>query len=128
MFGTSEVDDSPYRGDGVFFGNSLIRLRDIIDGTSNTLVIGERGSRLGGSLRHGVIPEANAPYVRTVGSADHVPNSPAGHFDDFSSFHPGGAYFVLAYNSVRMVPESIDLDVYHAMATRQGGEVVHFHQ
>lgn len=124
VFGTLEVDESPYRSNGAFFGNSRIQLRDFTDGTSNTMVIGERGSRLGGSLWHGIIPEANASFARVVGSADHVPNSPIGHFDDFSSFHRGGANFVMADNSVRLIPDTIDLRVYQALATRQGGEVV----
>ncbi len=124
VFGTLEVDESPYRADGTFFGNSRTQLRDFIDGTSNTSAIGERSSRLGGSLWQGVIPEANASFARVVGSADHTPNSPQGHFDDFSSFHRGGANFVMADNSVRLVPDTIDLQVYQALATRQGGEVI----
>lgn len=123
MFGTTEVGDSPYAGNGAFFGNSKIKLRDFMDGTSNTLVIGERCSRLGGSLWHGVIPEANEAYARVVGSTDHIPNSPAGHFDDFSSFHASGAQFVMADCSVRLVADSVDLTVYQGMATRMGGEV-----
>jgi len=34
VFGTLEIDDVPYRGDGVFFGNSSIRMRDMVDGVS----------------------------------------------------------------------------------------------
>jgi|LakMenEpi03Aug12_release.lakeMendotaPanAssembly.Ray.scaffolds.fasta_scaffold95981_3 prepilin-type N-terminal cleavage/methylation domain-containing protein len=124
VYGTTEVDESPYAGNGAFFGNSRIRIRDFTDGTSNTMVIGERGSRLGGSLWHGVIPEANAAFARIVGSTDHGPNSPAAHFDDFGSYHTTGAHFVMADNSVRLVPSTIDLSIYQAMATRQGGEVV----
>jgi hypothetical protein len=71
-----------------------------------------------------VIPEANAAFARIVGSTDHSPNSPAAHFDDFGSYHATGAHFVMADNSVRLVPSTIDLSIYQAMATRQGGEVV----
>lgn len=124
VFGTGEVDESPYSSDGAFWGNSRIRMQDFVDGTSNTFVIGERSSRLGGSLWHGVIPEANAAFARIVGSTDHVPNSPVGHFDDFSSFHATGANFIMGDCSVRLIPDTIDETVYRAMATRHGGEVV----
>jgi prepilin-type N-terminal cleavage/methylation domain-containing protein len=124
VFGTGEVDESPYSSDGTFWGNSRVRMQDFVDGTSNTFVIGERSSRLGGSLWHGVIPEANAAYARIVGSTDHVPNSPVGHFDDFSSFHATGANFIMGDCSVRLIPDTIDETVYRALATRHGGEVV----
>ena len=122
VFGTGEVDESPYNSDGTFWGNSRVRMQDFVDGTSNTIVIGERSSRLGGSLWHGVIPEANASFARIVGSTDHVPNSPVGHYDDFSSFHATGANFIMGDCSVRLIPDTIDENVYRAMATRMGGE------
>lgn len=124
VLGTIEVDESPYNGDGTFWGNSRIRMQDFVDGTSNTFVIGERSSRLGGSLWHGVLPEANASFARIVGSTDHTPNSPVGHFEDFSSFHATGANFIMADCSVRLIPDTIDVTVYRALATRQGGEAV----
>ncbi|MFN7628695.1 MAG: DUF1559 domain-containing protein, partial [Pirellula sp.] len=102
VFGTLEVAEYPYNGDGVFFGNSTIRARDIVDGLSNTMIVGERSSRLGGSVWHGVIPEAAEPLPRFLGSTDHTPNSPAGHFDDFSSRHEAGAHFSFADCSTRI--------------------------
>lgn len=123
VFGTLEIDDVPYKGDGVFFGNSFIRMRDMTDGVSNTIIFGERGSRLGGSLWHGYIQDAAGAAARFLGSTDHVPNSPAGHFDDFSSYHTGGTHFVNGDCSTKYMSNSIDLEVYQALATRAGGEV-----
>jgi len=40
------------------------------------------------------------------------------------SRHPGGVNFTLADGSVRFLTETIDLDTYHAMGSRDGGEVV----
>ncbi len=44
--------------------------------------------------------------------------------DDFSSYHMTGTQFVFADGSVRWIAEDINLSVYHALATRAGGEVV----
>ncbi len=123
VFGTIEIEDDAFNGDGTFFANSQIRLRDIIDGLSNTAIVGERGSRLGGSLWHGFIPDAAEPAARIVGIADHTPNHVDHHFDDFSSYHAIGAHFVMGDCSTRIIADSIDLDVYQALMTRAGGEV-----
>lgn len=124
MFGTFELEDSPYNGDGMFFGNSRIRFADVTDGLSNTLMVGERGSRLGKSIWHGNIQEAAEPHARILGVADHTPNHKSGHFEDFSSFHPTGVNFLRADSSVAFYSEQLDLGVYQAMATRANGEVV----
>jgi prepilin-type N-terminal cleavage/methylation domain-containing protein len=123
MFGTFELEAAPFNGDGMFYGNSRIKFRDVTDGLSNTLVIGERNSRLGGSLWQGNIPEAAEPHARILGVADHGPNDQHAHFEDFSSFHTGGVNFMRADVSVTFMSDSIDLQVYQAMATRAGGEV-----
>jgi hypothetical protein len=124
VFGTLEIDEHPYDGDGVFFGNSTIRTQDIVDGLSNTMVVGERGSKLGGSVWHGWIHGAAEPSARFLGTTDHTPNSSVAHFDDFSSFHGSGAHFIFADCSTRLLSNSIDLDVYQALATRRGEEVI----
>jgi prepilin-type N-terminal cleavage/methylation domain-containing protein len=124
VFGTLEIEDNLYAGDGVFFGNSTIRTQDIVDGLSNTMIVGERGSRLGGSVWHGWVHGAAEAGARFLGSTDHTPNSPAAHFDDFSSFHAAGAHFIYADCSTRLISDSIDLKIYQALATRRGGEVV----
>ena len=124
MFGTFELEDAPYRGDGIFFGNSRMRMADVTDGLSQTLMIGERSSRLGSSVWVGNIPEAAEPHARIVGVADHAPNDPVGHFEDFSSFHPAGVNFMRADTSVGFLTNNFDQRAYQALATRAGGEVV----
>ncbi len=122
VFGTLGIDEVPYRGDGVFYGNSQTRIRDLLDWTSNTIIVGERSSRLGGSVWHGWIDGSAETGARFLGTTDHVPNSPVGHFDDFSSHHPGGVHFLFGDCSTRMISSSIRLDIYQALATRGGGE------
>lgn len=123
MFGTFELEDAPFAGDGTFFGNSRIKFRDIRDGLSNTIIVGERDGRLGGSVWHGFISAANEPAARVVGVADHAPNHPGGHFEDFRSYHPGGVNFLRADGSVRMYSQTMDELVYKGMCTIGGGEV-----
>lgn len=124
VYGTYDIHEDLYRGDGLFYGNSRHRFRDILDGLSQTLMVGERSSRLGGSVWHGVIHDASEPAARVVGAADHVPNSPVGHFEDFSSYHAAGAQFILSDGAVRMITQFIDLEVYHALTTRANKEVI----
>lgn len=124
VFGTLEIEDDPANGDGTFYYNSQLGLADLRDGLSNTLIVGERHSQLGGSTWTGVITGANAAMVRIVGSADHTPNDPHHHFDDFTSRHPSGVHFLAGDGSVRRINNTIDLRVYHALITREGYEAV----
>ncbi|HPM79152.1 MAG TPA: DUF1559 domain-containing protein [Candidatus Anammoximicrobium sp.] len=122
VFGTEEIEVDPGNGDGTFFYNSWIRFADIRDGLSNTLLVGERSSRYGSSTWVGMVHGATDAMARVVGSCDHVPNDPHAHFEDFGSYHATGANFVLGDASVRLIGSDIDLSVYHALATRAGGE------
>jgi prepilin-type N-terminal cleavage/methylation domain-containing protein len=122
VFGTIEIEDSPSKSDGMFYHNSRVKFADVKDGLSNTLVIGERKSELGGSVWAGVIGAANEPMARIVGIADHTPNHPDHHFDDFTSDHPSGVQFLVGDGSVARINDQIDLAVYQALCTIKGRE------
>ena len=124
VFGALEVDEAPAAGDGMFFRNSRLGMKDMLDGSSRTLVVGERNSKLGGSTWTGVVQGAKSALPRVVGVADHAPNDPHHHFDDFTSNHPTGVNFLLGDASVRRFDNSIDLIVYQSLCTRAGGESV----
>ncbi len=111
---------------GVGFSNSKINFRDITDGTSNTLLVGERawkyGSVMGGAatavgfsasvdfqnsvaaVKGGMLGALGIAYNGinwTATNADHQPRG-------FSSVHVGGAQFVMCDGSVRFISENID--------------------
>jgi hypothetical protein len=86
-------------------------------------LVGERSSRLGYSTWVGSVSGGEEAFARVLGIADHPPNHPGAHLDDFTSEHPAGTNFLSADGSVRLVVETIDLGVYAGLATRAGGEV-----
>ncbi len=130
VFGTFDIEDAPAAGEGLFFHNSRLRFAQIVDGLSKTLAVGERSSFLGHSTWTGVVPHGEEAMDRILGICDLPPNPNPNDYDeedemdDFSSYHMTGTQFVFADGSVRWIAEDINLNVYHALATRAGGEVV----
>jgi len=134
-FGTNELEDCeglpagvPCEGNGMFFHNSAVRIRDVTDGTSNTFHVGQRRTRENldpqwFSTWVGVIAGGEEAFARILGVADHTPNSSIGHLDDFSSPHAGGVFFLFVDGRARFVSENINPGVFQGLATRAGGEV-----
>ncbi|MEX0792124.1 MAG: DUF1559 domain-containing protein [Pirellulaceae bacterium] len=118
---------------GIFFSsqspNNPTRLRDVVDGTTNTFLLGERnwsgssGSGPAGGIWAGAY-EANkaAGVVAACNATDRMLNG----IDNFAfaSTHPGGGQFSMVDGSTRFISENIDGNIYEALATRKGQEVI----
>jgi prepilin-type N-terminal cleavage/methylation domain-containing protein/prepilin-type processing-associated H-X9-DG protein len=130
-------------GPGLFFRNSHIRFKEIPDGTSHTIAVGERSHLLGeatwvGSVTGAVLvpgPDDNdgiGTYELEHGSTmvlgqsgEHKsPGDPTGETDMFYSRHSGGVNFVFADAHVSFLTTEMDPKVFEALSTRDGGETI----
>jgi type II secretory pathway pseudopilin PulG len=135
------LDDTPLQSRGVFYRNSRSRVRDISDGMSNTLALGERtNGPLPGSNPsaggHTLFETAWSAAVRDIDdtSDDHGhmvlfetqfrPNQIGTDDKGLSAPHVGIGQFALCDGSVRAISENIDANVYNALGSRAGKEVV----
>ena len=118
----------PSEGDGTFVANTGldkgIYFRHYTDGLSKTIALGERDSRMGGSLWIGMAEGKSAAMSRVVGIGEHMFNSSDPHFEDFYSQHPGGISVVFADGHVAFLSGSMDETTFQALSTRAGGETI----
>ena len=138
----SDVDAAT--GNGLFYRNSRVRFTDITDGTSNTVMLGDRAWSDTRGIWAGVPTDSvcragpTNPWTTTTGAGQaltlvhnnwvNIKTDADGGLDDFSSKHPGGVNVVMADGSGRFV-RSITADgaerkAFWALGTRAGGEVV----
>lgn len=131
-------ENQPFNG--VFHRNSRIGAKDITDGTSNTIGIGERDSQFVESSWVGVVPTQNPIYRRSpstpcfnwrppitavlVHARSGAPNAPGSSPASFHALHRGGCNFLLMDGSTRVINDQIGLPAFRALCTRNGGEVV----
>ncbi len=129
--------------DGMFFLNSRVGMRDVLDGTSSTVAIGEalfntniRGIDHGGTVHivdHWYIGSPNlhkSDVSETIGSTAIPVNrifDKSAFIDEkelcFSSRHPGGAQVCFADGHVSIIAQTIDAAVWSALGTRNRHEV-----
>ena len=145
---------SPIEGSGVLYSNSRVPIGEIRDGTGATLMIGERSRNLADAAWAGSFGSRSLPAPlctkrgwpvrscvglvfllmgRTGPSSDilsgsvpleNTPNAPGAGADGFWSRHPGGCQFLFCDGSVRLLKSTMLPQVFQALGSRAGGEVV----
>jgi prepilin-type processing-associated H-X9-DG protein/prepilin-type N-terminal cleavage/methylation domain-containing protein len=136
--------------DGIFYLDSRVCLKEVADGSSKTLLFGERFhhdpeyDRLQPDFYPGITQMAENghwAFVAGPGAMAHVtqhspvtinyqvpPNGDKTSLDNricaFGSGHPGGANFTFADGSTRFLAEDLPLKQLQALSTRAGEEVV----
>lgn len=135
----SPFDNEMDNLNGVMFDQSEVKFRDITDGLTNTVLVGDVINSV-----------ANPPSQWWHRYYIFCSNSDSGSGNDmsrmlcttgyatdanrrctpnanqelaFGSYHPGGAQVVMVDGSARFVAETVDHDVWRAVGTRAGGEV-----
>lgn len=114
--------------------NRVVRLTDVTDGLTNTLMLAERSVNLpsgatndyrswirGNSGGSGVTKCVTYPINSTLYNG----SSNFNHIS-FGSQHSGGCFFALGDGSIRFIRASINLQVYKAAASIDSGEVFSF--
>jgi prepilin-type processing-associated H-X9-DG protein len=99
---------------GIFAYNRETKLRDILDGTSNTLIVTEATGKSAGPWAQG-----GPSTIRAFTTNPYV-NGP----DGIGGPYPGGINAAMADGSVRFLSEKTDPKVLEALATMRGGEVI----
>lgn len=135
-FGVAQYTNEPLRG---------APIAEILDGTSNTLMLGEvlqgQGTDLRGFTWWGDACEfttylaPNSPLPDRIYTASYCNNLPrrnlpcdvsaTGNPTMFAarSLHPGGVHVAFCDGSARFMGEVVDLNVWRALSTSRGGEL-----
>jgi prepilin-type processing-associated H-X9-DG protein len=139
-FGTNSYAACYGTGGSIFYRNSKTALKQITDGLSTTIAIGERGSILCQAPWIGAVSEGtirihpNAPvYNRAIEEPStavmartgwHQLNGHYSEVYDFFSPHAGLGMFLFADGSVRAMGVNTSVKVWKAIGTRAGGEAI----
>jgi prepilin-type processing-associated H-X9-DG protein len=127
-----------YCNDGTFLYATGVKIAEILDGTSNTYLLGEISWPQAPYYRAYIrgyyyeSPAATAPanrgtllpLVRNVTYPINSRITTTWNNQAFGSLHPGGSQFAMADGSAKFVNQTIDWNVYLALASRNGSEAV----
>jgi prepilin-type N-terminal cleavage/methylation domain-containing protein len=119
---------------GVFNYLGTYTMQEIIDGTSNTMLVGEViDAHTAESSNRWVVGSRHLDSLRSTENPLNTPPG-TGAFTltaygytcngAFGSRHPGGASFLIGDGQVRFISDSVNMTVYRALSTRAGGEAI----
>ena len=112
---------------GVFGGRNVYSssIRDITDGTSNTIMVGEIRAEI--TTQHSMFTtnfqgtwtglKVNSPQI-TANPADWSKNS------GMASYHVGGAHVLLSDGSVRFISNNVDFVTFNYLGGKSDGQVI----
>lgn len=131
-YGTDQVDLKHYNN-GTFMYRTPIRIHDVTDGLSNTIFAGEViATHTDESSNRWLIGSRHLDSLRSTENAINTPPGKGVVLDlygykcngAFGSKHVNGANFAYGDGSVTFIRDNVDLKIYRALATRNGGENV----
>ncbi len=119
-------------GNGIMFNGSRTRMGDVVDGSSNTFLVGEVTGGRSGTFE--CYPWSVMNLSDTGNGINGAFTTPGGRADwratpdmndaGFSSYHTGGCHFAMGDGAIRFVSQNISSITLQALGSRQGGEIV----
>lgn len=121
---------------GTFAADSKKGYRDMTDGSSNCIVVGERYSPIGGGATTYVLGDATWVGVNsstsnaqslTLGEAslpinyNFTANNPRPQTTGFGSLHTGGAHFLMGDGTVRFINANVDMNTFRMISRINDG-------
>jgi len=139
--GMNGISEPGPDGEGVLFRNSAVAFRDITDGLSQTIAVGERSHILGvatwsGAVTGALLYDSDGDQIGST-ELETSPGMVLGHSGEgagpganrsdpnqFYSLHAGrGVNFLFADGHVAFLKSTMDYKTYVSLSTRDGGEV-----
>jgi type II secretory pathway pseudopilin PulG len=134
--GTHPSQGQQITNNGLFFRNSSVKFKDILDGAANTIAIGESMMGFWGDSNSGLarMPDNDGNNTPDWGTDGQDPSSTpstfdtyvlggqGGHYFGFGAWHPDICIFAIADGSTRSISKSIEFRVMSALCTRDGSE------
>ena len=114
--------------DGTMGNLEPSRFRDITDGSSHTLLVGEvtgdgSGTHKGFGWAHLGVTDSSGG-INGPGTVPGGGSGSSAYGSGFSSYHPGGCHFAMADGSVQFLSQNISHHVLVSLTTRADGEVI----